>query len=318
MTIFNTAFDTTAGSGYAGRIKNLTMSLREADNLKLLRELKFNINNIGYVVGVTLVCGGNAKVDTIPAFNHPIYDNDGRGVMKTFIDARNFGRWDASQQRFKVTNADELLWHIRRAVLQHLWINEPKNTFRDVSILPMKVYCNTIAEILQRRYALNPAEKVRVAIAAAYGYMSFFSNDEQDDFDRIATKIAQAVGAWGREMTDEVLTSIEPISDIAGMCDAIVKASGSVRLEEFNHGLLTSLIAGTWAGTNGRENICVAMEHMPTWLMIVWSSVSEATFRRSVLAKMVQEYDQRGLGDSFSLSMKAITGSIDFSKLSEI
>ena len=63
----------------------------------------------------------------------------------------------------------------------------------------MKVYANVIAETLERRFALNPAERVRVATAAAYGYLNLFTDGGEADFDKTAVKISQALGSWGRD-----------------------------------------------------------------------------------------------------------------------
>jgi hypothetical protein len=316
MTIHETAFDTTARMGDRTRVMQQT--LQEAEQLKVLRELVVNVNNVGYAIGLSIVCGGHVKSDTIPAFNHPIYIDNGKGQMRSYVDARNFGRWDNGQQRFRVTNPDELLWNLRRAVLQHLWINEPKATFRDVSPLPIKLYCSMISQAISRRFSLNPAETLRVSVACAYAYLSFFSDDGEEDFDRVAIKITQAVGTWGREIVDEVLQNIEPVSNLEEMCECIKKSSQTVRLDEFNYGLLMNLVAGNWYGSNARETICVGLEHIPTWLMITWSSLTEATFKRSNVAKLAQQFDQRGAGDSFDLAMKALTGKLDSTKLSEI
>ncbi len=318
MSTFSTAYDTVACQAYAGRIKMVETALKEADAMQLLKPISFNIANVPYTITVKLVCGGHARLDSIANFNHPVYCQDQMGKLVSYVDARNFGRWDKAQSRFRISNQDELLWQIRRAVLQHLWINEPRGSLRDISILPMKVYANVIAETLERRFALNPAGRVRVATAAAYGYLNLFTDGEEADFDKTAVKISQALGSWGREQVDSVLSEIQPIAGLEDLCEQIKAVSGSVRLEEFNYGMLMTLLSGSWYGNNSREVVCVGLEHIPTWIMMIWSSVSEATFKRSTLAKLVQQYDTRGVGDSFDTAMRAMLGMVDDKKLLEI
>lgn len=318
MSTFSTAYETLACEAYAGRIKMVQTALKEADTLQLLRPIPISVANVPYTITIKLVCGGHARLDSIASFNHPIYCQDQMGKLVTYVDARHFGRWDKTQNRFKTSNQDELLWHIRRAVLQHLWINEPRGALRDISPLPMKIYANMVAETLERRFSLNPAERVRVTVAAAYGYLNLFSDGGEEDFDKTAVKIGQAIGSWGREQVDSVLSEIQPISGLADLCEQIKSVTGSVRLEDFNHGMLMTLLAGSWYGTNSRENACVGLEHIPTWIMMIWACLSEATFRRSLLAKLVQQYDTRGVGDAFDVSMRTMLGGVDEKKLLEI
>ena len=79
-------------------------------------------------------------------------------------------------------------------------------------------------------------------------------------------------------------------------------------LENFNLGTLFAVTASTWFGSNSRETIMVGLEHIPTWLTIISSSLGNAVYKRSTLAKIAQKYDKGNLGKSFQRSLETLMG----------
>jgi hypothetical protein len=73
----------------------------------------------------------------------------------------------------------------------------------------------------------------------------------------------------------------------------------SVRLKDFNAGVLFTLLGNTWFGANAKEMIAVATEHPPTWIAMLLSAFTERTFKNSQIAKILERNSFKKLSDDF-------------------
>jgi hypothetical protein len=124
----------------------------------------------------------------------------------------------------------------------------------------------------------------------------------------MVNKIAMATRAPAKRVF-EICDELKPQHNLVEFCEAVKKATGSIRLEDFNEGVLLAISSGNWFGTNARENMAVALEHIPTWLMICYACLSEATFKRSTVAKLVERFGRGPTGDSFVRTMQVMMNS---------
>ena len=67
-----------------------------------------------------------------------------------------------------------------------------------------------------------------------------------------------------------------------------------------------AVVGGNWFGTNARENIAVGLEHIPTWIMIVFGALTEITYKRSPLAKMIERLAKRHSPEAFIKNMNVL------------
>lgn len=308
MSIFDTAYDTSACSGF------LTQAVR--DKLKAgmysgaFRQLSIPLSQAEENANIYLLQGGNSSADVVPFFNHPFElkneKRPGKDASSVFVvDVRNFGKWYAPNGTFIVRNQPEYMWNIRRAILNHLWLTERHENFRDISPIPASVYSSLISESIARRFALDAAEQATVAVVACYFYYCLFTDEKE--FDEFAhNKLAGNIAKVTRVPADkvfEIIDGLKVLNSLEDLCVACREKTGSIRLEEFNLGVLLAICSGTWFGTNARENLAVGLEHIPTWLMIVSASLNDASFKRSVLSKISIRYDKAGAADYFTKSM---------------
>lgn len=304
MSIFKTAYDTTACSGY--RIKDTNDKLKLANLNNSLKTINLKFSNFENSFNLKLVEGGNSTADTIPYFNHPIINiNEEVDVL---IDVRNFGKWYTPQSKFIVRNNPEYSWNVMRGALNYIWVDERVELLRDVSILPSSVYAALISECVSRKYALDPAEQIVISVVACYYYNCLFTDENEfneNDLNRLSGNIARATKVPSGKVFD-IISDMKVIHSLEEMCEAFKEKSKSIRLDDFNVGVLLAIVSGNWFGTNARENLAVGLEHVPTWLMICYASLNEATFKRSVLAKLVERFAKGGTGENFVKSIDTI------------
>ena len=307
MAITNSAFDTTTCSGFA--ITKIKDALQEARLMGGLKRVDIKFDELSDPVPLWLVTGGNPSADSVPFFKHPFF-------MSSFdtpafvLDVRDFGKWSAPHQAFQVRNGIEFAWNLKRAVLNTYLLEHRIETLRDLSVLPLKAYAALVSQSVARRFALAPAEQMIVSALAGYFYLCQFTDisDFQDhEKTLIIGKLSKALGI-PVDLVSRSVKDLPCIHSLEDLCQEVNRVVSNVALENFNLGTLIQIVSGNWYGTNSRETLAVALEHMPTWLLIVEASLSSATFRRSTLAKIVQKLDTKDAGVAFTRSLNLILG----------
>jgi hypothetical protein len=279
-------------------------------------KVKANLHYTGNTLEYYILEGGNSHSDNVLFFTHPLYfktgskDKHGQPIYKLAVDLRNYGKYSPTVGRFTIRNVPEYNWSTERVLLNELWISGTIDTLRDISPIPVLTYANLISECLAKRFALNLAEQFRCNIISSYFYYNLFTNNkvyDETEYNRIVLTIGRVL----KIETDTVYDTLEflnkkTISDISELTDTIKTSVQNESMKHLNLGMLLAITTSTWFGTNAKEILAVGLEHPPTWLMIVYASINEATFKRSVLSKISARFDKGGAGDTFVKAMKSL------------
>lgn len=303
MTIFHTAYDTAAGSPYNLKTIEEKLKVGQIKNSIPGRHIMSVVTDEEYVLDE--IQGGSYFADDIPFFGHPLYSFENNGQMHVSVDTRNFGKYDTNQQKFAVRNRAEYNWTIMRAALNYVWIKGRIESLRDISTIPAQVYGTLISQSVARKYALDPSEQVQICAIASYFYQCLFVDSTKVTEEQKARMIGRAaqIAKIPVDTVTSLLDGVDVISGLVDMCEVIKTKVGTVRLNDFNLGVLLTIVGGSWFGTNARENVAVGLEHVPTWLMICYASVTEASFKRSTLGKLVESAARGNLGQMFVRSI---------------
>ena len=92
---------------------------------------------------------------------------------------------------------------------------------------------------------------------------------------------------------DSVLENIDDMDSLEGFCANLYNATQNPRLKTMKADDLYTLVAGSWFGINAREIIGVALEHVPTFMALVYSSLTDRSFRKCVLASRITTFGDR-------------------------
>ena len=290
--MFKTAYETTACVGY--KLDKTISALKAAQiNGEVIALDFYNIYSL---------IGSGASSNDVPSFVHPLLIDD-----KFYIDVRSFGKYDQNQRDFIVRNKVDYDFMYLRAKLNSLWVGGHPEWLRDISPLPIAVFASWISESVGKRFALDPKEQFDLGILAAIFYISQFSDDveltERDKL-RVVNSVTRALRASTQDVL-EIIDKVSVINNIFEFCSHAQEITGSVRLKDFSPGLLTTLVGSTWYGPNAKEILAVAIEHPPTWISIMLTSIDERTFKNSQIARIITDRSTfKKLSDDF---IRAIT-----------
>ena len=313
MPVFETAYDTTACSGY--RYTKITEDLKKAKMMGGYNVLEGKLNEHDDPIHINVIEGGNFSADTIPFFKHPVFipasyasDKEEHKEELT-LDIREFGKFNSQQSQFIVRNGPEYTWALKRGILNYLWVNGSVTALRDISPIAISVYIALISECVSRRFALDPSEQMTVAILSGFFYNCLFTNKvmDEEDLNRTVGSIARVTKIPATKIY-AVLEGIDMITDIEHLCTVIKEKVNNIALDNLNAGTLFAVCCGNWFGTNAREILAVGLEHIPTWIMIVSASLESATYKRSTLSKISARFDKNNAGINFSRSLSTLLG----------
>lgn len=300
MTIFASAYDTTAGSGFVIRpvVDALAQAIIVTDFYKRVNQLpdvKFQ-NSHGFVP--TLVTNGSQEELHIPYYAHPVvvkFNGMKSRENEAYVvgDVRPFLSGTSSvQEHMQIRNSTEFgLMRARTALTAH-WMNGKVASFKYLSPKLMAIYASWVSENLARPFVLDGKNQQLVAILAAYHYYCLFTDEKvfpESQLQQIAAAISRAVYATAEEVF-RILDRVEEMKDIHDLCKAIKDICEDTRLEDLNAGTLISIISTTWYGTNARETAAVALEHPPTFAVIVYGAFTSRTFKNSPLSRICERY----------------------------
>jgi hypothetical protein len=290
MSIFRTAYDTTACVGYQLSKTSTAINAAYYDG-SVDRIPDTNIRSI---------VGGSALANNVPAFAHPLLvDIDNNKLL--FIDARSYGKIDINSNSFKVRNETEYNLLVTRAKLNEVWIKDNPLWLRDISYIPMSIFSSWISESISRRFALDPREQFNLAILAAIFYNSLFTDEAEiteHEKLRLINSISRSIHASTTDVM-EIIDKVSVVNNVFEYCSHAEEISGSIRLKELNPGILYSILGNTWFGTNAKEMVAVALEHPPTWIAILISAFTERSFKNSQISKLTERTNYKRDGDNF-------------------
>lgn len=303
MTKYTDCYDTTVGS--VSVTKSIVTAIKEAMIKDNLGHMSLNVKDVGAYKPVFIT--GNANSESqIPLFAHPITIKNSQSEQYMCADVRFFVRKDTPLDNIEksIKNVTEFNLAKSRLVLSMLWADGQEGKIKNGLSFAGVVYSNWLSETIAKTYALDFKDQTTLNIIAHFFYQSLFSEEDTfspEDKERMALHTAKATNAPAT-LVLSIFDKIEKMDGLEDFCAIIPQILENVRLKNFNLAMLLTIVKNSWYGTNAKENICVALEHPPTWIAIVWTSLYERTFKTSLIARIAERFGKRGAADEFNKS----------------
>ena len=318
MSFYKTAYDTTVGRGMemsktVGAIKLSLLSENFALANNKLGGIDMPVPQDGVVPSVITTLTESEM--SIPVFAHPIFvdlSEVRRSPVETYMisDARSFMVSKPLDRNGNLItkNSTEFNFVKNRTILSSHWYKRNVDAFKHLGSCLPAIYSSWISEAISRRFGLDPKDQHYLQILAAYLYLSLFYYDskfDENDKVKLAAMIAKVTHAEV-PVVFEILDRFPSMEGIYDFCEYAKLLTENPRLEDLNPGLLVTMISNSWFGTNARDIAAVAMEHVPTFVMMIYSAFTERTYKHASLTKITDRFkDNKGEND-FLRSLKAL------------
>lgn len=289
-------YDTKPCSGY--QLDSIRKALALAEIEGEIQPLKMNGK---FIPGVWGVIPENKDV---PPFAHPLqYKARDNGEL-VVLDVRGYTRGKAGEA-LVISNLGEYNFNMVRAALTVYAQHHSVEDMAGLGDLPMTVFARYMGENITKRLMFSPQEQMLITMVSAVYYACMFRPADEPLTERDLQKIALKVARTTRIPADIVFDHAGALRQMNGPEDfvAVLKeVLNNKRGENLNVALLFAIVGGGWIGLNQKETMAVALEHIPTFLAMVYMSLLDRSYRNSGIAKIVQAADRNGAGKSFLLN----------------
>lgn len=308
MPYFDNCYSTTFGRVHAGSNVKLEHALKESLIKGSVRSL--GVQPLGEKSAVFIT--GSGGEESIPPFIHPYLIQGYKGNDYLITDARLFktlsDSWFSDKDfENSVRNKTEYGLMKSRALVSLLWLDDSeKLRLRGRLSFAGTVYATWLAQAISRAYALDLKDQARMTAVGIYFYHLLFVNQTKLAGDELETAVVHTIKAT-KFPAAEVYSIFESLGEMKGIEDYCLQVSSvveNVRLKDFNLAMLATLIRNSWYGTNAKDMLLVALEHVPTWISIVYAAVTERSYKSSVLTKIAEFVGKRGGSDEFVINYR--------------
>ena len=306
MPICKTSYDTTVGKIYD--LRKLDLALKEALITGFLadRQLGVAVNDQRKAVFLT---GNDSSEHAVPPFVHPYLIQNFKNQDYLVTDLRSFRNSadpTASDRDFEagVRNTTEYALVKSRATLGLMWLGPDLMKIRARFSFAGSVFAAWLSQAISKAYALDFSDQLRIMAVSIYYYNTLFQEENKLTDKALEVAVVHTIKATKIPATD-VYALFEGLGEMNGIedyCTAIRGAIESVRLNDFNLAMLLTLVKNSWYGTNAKDLISVALEHPPTWISIVFTTLTERTYKSSSLYKLIEMQGKRGNADEFRMN----------------
>jgi hypothetical protein len=294
-----TPYDTSIGSKII--VKNLEKELN--DHLvtidSKIPEYEFlNGDNIKFYF-----IAGKDNEAHLPIFNHPFLFESFKKEKYLVSDVRSFINKRELEDNLLDAARDQvsLRYTINRAILTMAWIEEGPGFLTNLYKFSGKIFSNWITGSLGNVLALDPAERLYLTIVAHHYYQIMCTLDKVTDsnlnkFMFSTTKLFPVNITFVKNVY-EALNS--DIVDMNGLVENIKAAIPGPKTDYLNIGTMLNAIVNGWFGPNAQEALPISLEHPPTWISIVYASMTEKTYRRSNITRIIDNNKSKGMDKIF-------------------
>lgn len=269
-------------------------------NDKLLRELqRVDITTpfpqlttpLGHVVKDAVVVTPWDEYLSLPGFTQPINLGDMKRP-KWVIDGRPYMRWDRRHDSYRLTAENDFSFQCARLALTQVVMEDGVQSLRRLGDLPIKTFVRWITLGIAQRFNLALEDQIRIQVLCAYYYHAQMTNEgklDSSERHRLANQVSRVTSV----PTPQVIEIAEAIGEV-GLVDGpafaktLADHSGSVRLANLKFTDLFMLLAASWVGINSRENVGVALEHLPTFISMVYMGLGERSYRKTMMTRRAE------------------------------
>jgi hypothetical protein len=269
-----------------------------------------DITNLGYEytrtegVGLVFITGKNEAEKDLPMWTQPYHMVDYRGRELLFVDMRSFLKTMDSEAIYMgdyIRDGAGYEFTLLRAVMTADVLSGDLSIVRKVTDHLVIAFAAWIVDILNSALMLNPLEQIKASTICGQYVLAQMKEGEirPEDVELMITRLGR-LRLGGRLDASIAQSIVEDINvnptSMKDLTENIKVGVGSPKVSFVDNNMLVNLINTSWYGPNGQENILIGMEHLPTTIAILYSSMDNLTYKKTRLAMLMQN-NKRNIDD---------------------
>lgn len=209
---------------------------------------------------------------------------------KWVIDARPYMRWDRRNDSYRLLAENDFSFQCTRLALTQLAEDEGERPFLRLGDVPIKTFVRWVTLGIAQRFNLALEDQMRLSVIVAYYYHTQLTAEQtlsDTDRNRLANQVSRITAIPTPQVLD-IIDTVGTLTDGPALATAIAEQSGSVRLSNLKFTDLYLLLAASWVGVNSRENVGVALEHIPTFIAMVYMGLGDRSYRKTLITRRAE------------------------------
>lgn len=283
--------------------KNLELKLSEF----LIKGRDTKNLNYEYVIDkeidVIFITGKNEDEKDLPIWNHPLFITDFRGSKKIFVDMRPYVRPKKDEEIINinsiVTNKLGFDFTIIRVIYMVLLYTN-KNSIDNISNNLAIAFSKWVSTSIKSALYLDVESVIKLEVLTLHYILCKFNDSKLNgnDIDNIYFKISKLHKAlkgnvkYVRETCIGINTEPKDVVDLANNIRIAIK---NPLVKDMTSTMIYNILSTTWFGINPNENITMSLEHIPTLIAIVGTSLESKVLKHSRLSNILNE-NKRTIG----------------------
>jgi hypothetical protein len=208
---------------------------------------------------------------------------------KLVLDGRPYMRLDRRTGTYRLTAENDWMFQCVRAALTLNAMDKNKGPveMRRLGDVPMITFIKWITRAIVGKFNLDGATELKISAVCAYYYLGMI--DERiatDAEERVALVniVRRVTGLPENRTIMEISDSIKSLKTLDDLAKTISQDLGSIRMGELNASDIITLVQSSYFGVNARENVGVALEHVPTFIAMVYNVIMDRSYKKTTLA----------------------------------
>lgn len=244
----------------------------------------------------------------VPSFTQPIRIAAPGMDACWVIDARPYLRVDRRTGGFTYTSHNDFQFQVIRTALHVNSLNDHQAALGRLGDYPIEVFVRWITSSLAVRFNLELQHQIEISVVVAYYYFLLLSEHPEKDHqqrDWYAKRISRITHVPVQQ-TLEILDRLPLMRNGGDLTQGLQEGSSSLRLKNMRFADLYAVLIMSWVGVNARENVGVALEHLPTFIAMVYSGLQERSYRKTVIATRAERTGKKMVQNTFTMNVMGI------------
>lgn len=259
-------------------------------------------SNIHVTLNPVILYGLSDIEKTIPIFNHPIINLEHKWIA---LDLRSFVKPTSDKESYEIRNESEYNLNLQRFILSGMWFVDKESSLYSLKLAHF-AFASWLSDNLTKKFGLDLNNQLQLRILSLIYYSKLFTdNYTDDDFMKLLVRSKDDIIA--PKLIEDIYENISDLNNIDDFCKSCYDITKNIRLKNLDFNVLVNIISNNWIGTASKELTMLALEHPPTWISLVYSSLTQRSFKKSYITGIVDKMDKRGKGEEFLKALISIT-----------
>jgi len=227
--------------------------------------------------------------EDIPMFTQYI-DLGQPGKPKLLIDGRRYFKYEPRSGTYRLVANNDWSFECIRLSLNITTLVGDETAFSRLGDLPAKVFNRWVSGPLITRYQLTPEAQQALYVISAFYYYAMLMPELGEANPDVRTQFAPVVSRITGVPPDFVVDVIVEVGELNNIDDLIYAMSTKSRQErtgELKFKDLYLLLSNSFY--NQRENVGVALEHLPTYIAMLYTAVGDRSYRKTVIMQRAEQ-----------------------------